>query len=283
MCIASLPSYFRTGRSFYLIFKKGQPFYILLLFVLVISFLNLCVAAVDGLGFWIEIPFCVVVGCFRTSLLIGTSLLVAFVCISRCIAVCTLHTYKKVNRTGVLIVISVILLFIAIITPIIFTKLKYMTFKYVGPPSHMGCSPVVNSENKKTYITFIIFFIFVSDFVLLFVYLILYKKLRKTCLRPCMQRLKASARKVSLIVTLTYLVLHLPIVIVYTVFTFDASIVVGIKNPSNKMLLDFVLRFLSYLYSASLPVLIVKTGSLNDKTISAAKQSVNQVKSNTIQ
>ena len=83
MCILATPSYFYSSCSFLLIFKKGQPFYILLIFVLITSFLNLVVAAVDGVGFWTSIPQCLVVGCFRTSLLMISSLLIAFVCVSR--------------------------------------------------------------------------------------------------------------------------------------------------------------------------------------------------------
>ena len=89
-----------------------------------------------------------------------------------------------------------------------------------------------------------------------------------------MKRLKASARKVSLIVTLLYLVMHLPLVIVYTVFSFSPTAVLKIGTPVGKLLLDFLLRFLSYLYSALLPTIIVKTGSTNEETLSAAKQSV---------
>lgn len=274
MCIASLPAYVRTSLTFIQIFKKGQPFYILLLFVLLISFLNLCVAAIDGLGFWLEIPQCLAVGCFRITLLILTSLLVAFVCVCRCIAVCTLYLYKKMNKTSILTICSAVLLLISIILPILFVKMDYMTFKFVGPPSRIGCTPVLKSTKEYTYISFIIFFIFISDVVLLLVYLILYKKLHKKALRPCMKRLKASARKVSLSVTLSYLILHSPIVIVYTLFTFKPKYVIGIQGAVNTILLDFVLRFLSYLYSAMLPSVIAKSGSLNDKTISAAKQSV---------
>lgn len=274
MCITSAPTYLHSIRSFYLIFKKGQPFYTLLLFVLVASFFNLTLAAVDGLGFWMKIKPCVLFGCFRTTLLIISSLLVAFVCMSRCIAVSYLNFYKKLNKTMVLTMISGIMLVISIVIPVFFYKLGHINFKYIGPPSHIGCSPIVTSDNKRTYISFVIFFVFTCDFILLIVFLIVSRRLNYPSLRPCMKRLKASARKVSLIVTMLYLVLHLPLVIVYTVFSFSPTSVVQIGSPVGKLLLDFMLRFLSYLYSAILPTIIVKTGSTNEETLSAAKQSV---------
>ena len=274
MCITSLPAYFHSARSFCLIFRKGQPFYILLIFVLLTSFFNLFIAALDGVGFWTDISYCAMFGCLRTAILIVSSLLIAFVCTSRCIAVSSLDLYKKLNKTSVLTGVSGMLLLISILLPVLFLQLGHIKFKYLGPPSHVGCSPVLAEDSKHVFISFILFFLFVCDFILLVVYLVLYRRLHNPSLRPCMKKLKASARRVSLIITLTYLVLHLPIMVIYTIFTFNPTSVLSIPSAMGKLLLDFTLRFLSYLYSAILPAIIVKTGSMNEKTISAAKKSV---------
>ena len=274
MCLTSAPAYLHSVRSFYLIFRKGQPFYALLLFVLFTSLLNLFIAAIDGVSFWTEISHCPVFGCFRTAILIVSSLLIAFVCVSRCIAVSSINLYKKLNKTVLLTAVSGVMMLFSIVLPVLFYKLGHIKFKYIGPPTHIGCSPVLPKKSKHTYISFILFFLFASDFILLVVYLVLYKRLNIHSIRPCMKKLKASARKVSLIITLTYLVLHLPLIIVYTVFSFSPTSVISISSPMGKLLLDFALRFLSYLYSALLPTIIVKTGSANEKTLSAAKKSI---------
>ena len=277
-----MPAYFHSVHSFFLIFKKGQPFYILLLFVLLSAFLNLSVAALDGVSFWTSISHynCVLFGCFRTAILIVSSLLIAFVCISRCIAVSSLNLYKRLNKTVVLTSISGLLLVFSMIIPGLFYQLGHIDFKYIGPPTHIGCSPILSPNSKHTYISFIIFFIFTCDFILLIVYLVVYRHLHSPSLRPCMKKLKASARKVSLIITFTYLILHLPLVVVYTVFSFSPTCVLSIGSSVGKLLLDFALRFLSYLYSALLPTIIVKTGSMNEKTLSAARQSVHIANTN---
>ena len=239
------------------------------------SFLNLLLACLDGLGFWMELPLCQLFGCCRATLLVFSSLLVALVCSSRCIAVCNLNLYKRVNKTAILCAVSSLLLLLSLLFPIFMTYFNLLRFKYIGPPSHIGCSLILRSTGGDAYMSFAIFFIFICDVVLLMAYTILYHKLHHPSLRPSMNRLKASARKVSLIITLMYLILHLPIVVVYMAYTFQASQLITVSNPTNKLILDFLLRFLSYLYSAVLPTIIVKTGSVNQKTLGAAKNSVN--------
>ena len=114
----------------------------------------------------------------------------------------------------------------------------------------------------------------VVDILLLITYIILHKKLYTPSMRPNMKRLKESARAVSLIITVMYIVLNLPLFIVHMLVLVKSNVVEKIESETALLVLDFVIRFMSYLYSAILPSIIVKTGSLNKTVMIAARQSI---------
>ena len=274
MVIAGSPSYYISFKNFYKIFKNGQPFYICLLILLAVSAFSLLFALVDAIGFWVSLPACQLIGSLRTFTVITLSLLVAFVCIYRSIAVSSVILYKKVNRVKVLLGGCLAILGVSAFIAILMNRLEITNFKYLGPPSYIGCTPVLTKGNKFSFVGYVFFSVMVCDILLLLTYAILHKKLHKPSMRPSMKRLKESARMVSLIITVLYIVLHLPLFVVYMLVLVNSGVVEKIKSESALLVLDFTIRFMSYLYSAVLPSIIVRTGSLNKTVMIAARQSI---------
>ena len=179
--------------------------------------------------------------------------------------------YKSYMKPRLMLYLIIALIVIGMATAGLFAAIGVIKFKYFGLRSYyVGCTILHTKDFKDLFMITTVSVVYFCDIVLLISYIVMHKKLYKPGLRLCMNKFKQTARRIALIVTTTYVVCYMPLVISYTVHLYLDD---KVYSDRQTLFHDYVMRMFSHAHSTILPFIIVKSKSLKHSDL-AAKASV---------
>ena len=127
---------------------------------------------------------------------------------------------------------------------------------------YVGCTPVIPNKSFGNFLLLVGLFIIVCDLILLISYIVLHKMLYRKTIRASVNNLKKQALKITIIIVLSYIICHAPIVIIYLILSFDGALEKMLGIPLLAFAVDCSAGMFAYAHASILALIIVSTNSL---------------------
>ena len=215
-----------------------------------------------GLGYLITVHGCNVFGIMQTVYFCYISVFIAFICISRTIAVSLPLVYRVLMTCEtVKYCIGACSLISAGLSMLIIIPVD-LNFKYIiSSAGRVGCLPRLTKPNLQIWCAAFIGGIFFFDTVLLVTYCFTHFKFKELSSRESLKKLRKVVFRVSLSTTVSYIVCYSPTCIVYFLINIGN---IDLKNISawSAFKYDALLAFCAHFYALVLPLLLIYSKSL---------------------
>ena len=222
---------------------------------------DLLLALLEAAGLNTPIPFCRLIGLINLFIFFYNSLIIAVICFARCLAVLSPCLYKGYLRTCYIIITVVGVLGASLAVSCCFVITGVVAFEYKPPPEQMGCT--FRQTRKEVYLLISMLTLCCLDLSLFACYLILYKQFYKPGIRACMNKFKATARRICIIITASYFLLYVPLL-----FSYAALLIIDTKGVALRI--DYVLRLIPHIHSTVVPIILVQSKCLEESKIVSA-------------
>ena len=262
MGILATPYNLHTTYRLLKIFSKKQPLFLLFAAATAGCLPELALAIIESVGFWTTIPFCQVMGNIKIFSFMFKSFTVAIICTCRAVAVALPLFYRRVMKKKHVIFLACIPVAISILSVIVLQVLEQIKFMDMDSYLYVGCTPVIPDKSFGNYLLLVGLFIIVCDMILLLSYIVLHKTLYRKTIRTSLNTLKKQALKITIIIVLSYIICHGPIVIIYLILSFDGALEKMIGIPMLAFAVDCSAGLFAYAHASILALIIVSTNSL---------------------